>query len=345
MWQRRGIPSYGRHALRGSCSIALAISLLVSNSLWSQSPSGFELLGRGVNYGNMLESPREGEWGARYNDEYPRLVKAAGFDSVRIPVRWSSRTAKLEPFRIDPEFMNRVKSVVEQNLSQGLKVVVNDHHFDVLYDDPALQRSRFLTVWRQIAEQFKDADERLFFELLNEPHGKLSGEAWNDLLDATLREIRVRHPNRWVIVGPDEWNSVKKLEQLKLPENDRRLIVTVHYYLPFAFTHQGAEWTQPLLPVGNAWTGTPAETAEIERDFARVAEWAKKNRRPIYVGEFGAYHRADMESRTRWTRQIRKTCEASGFAWAYWELAAGFGVLDPDTKRWRQSLLDALIEK
>jgi endoglucanase len=335
-------PLAGRFALTAfRFSLVLVVAELPS---WAQSPTGFELLGRGVNYGNMLEAPREGDWGVRFQDEYPRLIKAAGFNSVRLPVCWSAHTAKSTPFAVEPDFLRRVKSIVDLNLAHGLKVVLNIHHFDELYANPAAERDRFLAVWRQIAEYFQSADERVFFEVLNEPHGELTGEQWNALLADAVSEIRKRHPTRWIIVGTDQWNSFRGLSNLKLPDIDRRLIVTVHYYLPFAFTHQGASWARPTPPVGKTWTASPQEIAEIERDFAAATNWAKEHGRPIYLGEFGAYSRADMDSRVRWTGQVRKICEAAGFGWAYWELAAGFGILDPTTRQWREPLVKALLE-
>jgi endoglucanase len=312
---------------------------------WSQTPTGFALLGRGVNYGNMLEAPAEGDWGVRFDDAYPQMIHAAGFDSVRIPIRWSSRTAQAAPYSIDASFLARVKSIVDLHLAQGLKVVLNVHHFEEFYADPDGQQERFLAIWRQLAKYFQDADERVFFELLNEPHGKLDADRWNPLLAAAIGEIRATNPTRWIVVGPDQFNSIKRLPQLALPAADRRLVVTVHYYLPFAFTHQGASWVRPSPPVGKEWTGSAEEHAEIQRDFAHAVEWAKKNDRPIYVGEFGAYDRADMDSRTKWTAAVRTTCEEADLAWAYWELAAGFGILDPKTRQWRPQLVRALIER
>jgi endoglucanase len=131
---------------------------------------------------------------------------------------------------------------------------------------------------------------------------------------------------------------------LQLPASDRHLIVTVHYYLPFPFTHQGASWVQPPQPEGVRWSGNSEEVSAMEKDFQGVIEWAKKNDRPIYVGEFGAFEKADMQSRAKWTKQVRAICEKNGFSWAYWELASGFGVLDRDTKTWKTPLLEALVK-
>ncbi len=309
----------------------------------AQTPNGYELLGRGVNYGNMLEAPREGEWGLRFDDKFPQLIKAAGFDSVRVPVRWSSATSTKAPFQIDPEYLARVRHVVELNLEQGLKVVLNVHHFEEIFESPDAQRERLLAIWRQLSVAFQGADDRLFFEILNEPHGNLTAEQWNPLLVEVLAEIRKLHPDRWVVIGPDDWNSIAGLSKLELPQNDRRLIVTVHYYLPFDFTHQGASWVSPRRPTGLKWTGTKEERAAIDRDMQTVADWAREQNRPIYIGEFGAYERADMESRAAWTGYVRQACEKRQFAWAYWELASGFGILDKDSYGWKEQLTGALL--
>ena len=323
--------------------VTLSLAVGISSNASAQTPSGFELLGRGVNYGNMLEGQTEGDWGVRFNDRFPRLVKDAGFDHVRLPVRWSAHMADTAPYQIDSAFLKRVRHVVDANLEVGLKVVLNVHHFDQLYESPDAQRERFLALWRQLAGEFSAADDHLILEILNEPHANLGADEWNPLLADALTLIRKKHPNRWVIIGPPDWNGIDGLPKLVLPQNDRHLIVTVHYYLPFDFTHQGANWVTPLRPTGVKWTGTDAERAAIDRDMQTVSEWAKENRRPIYVGEFGAYERADMESRAAWTAAVRQSCEARQFAWAYWELAAGFGILDKGNFQWKKPLTRALL--
>jgi endoglucanase len=136
---------------------------------------------------------------------------------------------------------------------------------------------------------------------------------------------------------------VSALPRLKLPENDRRLIVTVHYYLPFAFTHQGAPWNQPVLPTGLNWDGSAEQQEAMDNDFKLVIDWAKKADRPVYIGEFGAFEKAPLESRARWTQAVRERCEMHQMGWSYWELASGFGILDPATGRWREPLLQALL--
>ena len=67
-----------------------------------------KLLGRGVNLGNALDAPSEGEWGVVLKDEYFESAKQAGFDSIRLPVRWSAHSLDKPPYTIDPNFMKRV---------------------------------------------------------------------------------------------------------------------------------------------------------------------------------------------------------------------------------------------
>jgi len=157
--------------------------------------------------------------------------------------------------------------------------------------------------WRQIAEQFQDYPPALSFELLNEPHGKLTADKWNDLIPEAIAVIRRTNPTRRIVVGPAGWNSVKHLKTLRLPEDDRNLVVTFHYYLPLQFTHQGAGWVgrQSQKWLGTKWTGTPAEKSALGRDLDAAIRWAVEHRRPVFMGEFGAYSRADMASRVRWT--------------------------------------------
>ncbi len=303
-----------------------------------------ERLGRGVNMGNALEAPREGAWGVTLQEEYFQLAKKAGFNSVRIPVRWSSHAGSNPPYTIDQSFFKRVDWAVEQALSRGLLVVINMHHYEEIFKEPAEHRERFLALWEQIAEHYRDYPPELLFELLNEPHDMLVSNLWNGLLKDTIKVIRQTNPTRTLIIGPAQWNSIGALPNLELPEDDRNIIVTVHYYEPFRFTHQGAEWVEGSEPwLGTTWEGTPAQQQAVMRDLDQAASWGKAHERPIYLGEFGAYSKADMESRARWTAFVARQAEERGMSWAYWEFCAGFGVFDRSRGAWNEPLLRALI--
>lgn len=301
-------------------------------------------LGRGVNLGNALEAPKEGEWGVTLQEEYFSLIQAAGFDSVRIPIRWSTHASQTAPYTIEAAFFERVDWAVDQAIGNNLQVVINMHHYEEIFKDPAAHEERYLALWEQIAEHYQDYPDSLVFEILNEPNNKLTGPLWNDLLVKALAVVRQTNPERNVIIGPAEWNSLEKLSDLRLPEDDRHILVTFHYYQPFHFTHQGAEWADGSEAwLGTTWTGTPAQEKALKRDLDLAAGWAEKNNRPLYLGEFGAYSRADMDWRARWTEAVARQAEERGMSWAYWEFCAGFGVYDPQLKIWINPLLNALL--
>jgi len=303
-------------------------------------------LGRGVNFGNALEAPREGEWGVRIEPAYFPAVKAAGFQTVRVPVKWSAHAKKDAPYTIEPAFFGRIDWVLDRAAEAGLNVVLNVHHYSEMDANPdAANRDRLAGLWKQIAARYKDRPASVYFELLNEPHDKLTEAKWNEAIPPVLGAVRETNPTRPVIVGPGQWNGIRALPKLTLPD-DPNLILTVHYYDPFQFTHQGAEFQAGADKwLGKTWTGSAAEVAAVRKDFDAAAKWAKDHNRPVFLGEFGTYHRADPASRAAWTRAVVREAEARGWSWAYWEFASGFGVYDPRAKAWREPLLAALMQK
>jgi endoglucanase len=307
-------------------------------------------LARGVNFGNMLEPPREGDWGLRVEDEFIQLVGEGGLTrGVRLPVRWSNHASADAAAVIAPAFFARVDSVVDRLLARGVTLVLNMHHYRQLDGDaldpqetavdPALVRLRFLAMWQQIAKRYADRGPRLVFEIYNEPHGALEPH-WNDLLSRALRVIRQSNPTRVVMIGPTLWNSASRLAQLQLPP-DANLILTVHHYEPFDFTHQGAEWVQPRKPTGLDCC-TPAMQKQMTDPLDLAVQEARRMNYPVVVGEFGAYSKAPQEARLRYLRFMRQQMDARELPWIYWELAAGFGIYDPQAKRMRADMVDAL---
>ncbi|PIS29547.1 MAG: endoglucanase [Candidatus Marinimicrobia bacterium CG08_land_8_20_14_0_20_45_22] len=303
------------------------------------------LLAPGINLGNALEAPNEGEWGVTIQDSYFDTIKSAGFNAVRIPIRWSAHAAADSPYTISPVFMNRVRHVVSTALTKNLAVVINIHHYDEIFQSPSVHQARFLSLWRQIGVQFKDASNHLVFEILNEPHDQLTASLWNEYLSSALAVIRETNPHRTVIIGVAEWGGLAALNKLSIPESDTNLIVTLHYYEPFSFTHQGAEWvTGSNEWLGTTWMATTTEKSNLEENFDQIKVWADDHHRPIFIGEFGAYSKADMTSRALWTQYVVSACQERDFSWAYWEFCSGFGAFDTKTGTWRQSLLNALIQ-
>jgi len=302
-------------------------------------------IGRAVNLGNALEAPKEGDWGVALKDEYFSIIKKAGFNSVRMPVRWSAHAATNAPYAIDTSFFDRVDHLVNKALGEGLVVILDLHHYVEVMKMPEENRERFVALWDQLATHYKSYPDRLYFELLNEPNSKFTEDIWNSFVVDTLKVVRKTNPGRMVVVGPVQWNSIGRLNSLVLPVEDRNIIVTYHYYDPFHFTHQGASWAgkESEKWLGTTWTGTEKEQKDVSAAFDKVVAWAKRENRPVFMGEFGAYSKAKMEDRARWTQFVAREAEKRGFSWAYWEFCSGFGVYDKDANKWRHELLAALI--
>jgi endoglucanase len=302
-------------------------------------------LGRGINLGNALEAPKEGDWGVTLKADYFKAIKEAGFQTVRLPVRWSAHAKTEAPYTIDAKFAERVDWAIDQALNNKLNVIVNVHHYGEMDAEPDAQLPRLVGLWEQIAARYKDRPAAVYFELLNEPHDKLTEAKWNAALPKVLAAVRKTNPTRPVLVGPGQWNAARALDKLELPKEDRNLILTVHCYDPFEFTHQGATWVKGADKwKGRKWAGTDAEQAALRAALDKAAAWAKEHDRPVFLGEFGAYQEADTESRARWTRFMVREAERRGFSWAYWEFCSGFGAYDPKAEKWRDALKSALVD-
>ncbi len=302
-------------------------------------------LGRGINMGNMLEAPRDRSWGEILELKLAdfQKIKDQGFDSVRIPTRWSDYTALEAPYLIEPDFFQYVDQVLQAALNAGLAVVLNVHHYEEIFTHHKDHQERLLAMWGQIARHYQSYAPDLMFEVLNEPHGELTASLWNPLVKRAVQVIRAANAERTVLVGPGDWNAIKGLSDFE-PPDDPNLILTVHYYLPMRFTHQGAYWVQDSDAwLGTPWEASPEQKKAVSDDFDFAQSWAQSHNLPVYLGEFGAYSRAEMESRARWTEFVTRQAETRGWSWAYWEFCAGFGAYDPERQVWRTALVKALV--
>jgi endoglucanase len=139
---------------------------------------------------------------------------------------------------------------------------------------------------------------------------------------------------------------LRELPNLRLPENDRNILVTFHYYDPFHFTHQGATWAGEEVKIlsGITW-GSEADRAQIKADFDTVAAWAAASRRPILLGEFGAYDKTGTPEamRAAYIEAVAREAERHGFGWAYWQYDGDFIVWDMARDAWVEPIKRALI--
>ncbi len=299
-------------------------------------------LGRGVNilgYDPIWRSRNQG----RFKVQYFSQLKEAGFNSVRINLHAFRHMDTTNEWVLSSSWWETLDWAVSHAQAAGLMVILDLHEFNSIGHDPEAKKPQFLAFWRQVSDRYAGADTDVVFEILNEPCQKLTSEMWNRWLSEALAIIRAKNPTRTVIVGPASWNSIDKLGDLKLPADDRNLIVTVHYYEPFDYTHQGASWTDRKDKLGVDWPGTDADRQAIAADFNRASTWAKEHDRPLFLGEFGAYDKATMESRSRYLDAVVRTAEQQGWAWAYWQFDSDFILYDVRKDEWVQPILTALI--
>ena len=280
---------------------------------------------------------------ARIQARHFRLLKEAGFNTVRINLHPFRHMEHTNNWKIRNSWFEVADWAVGQARENGLNAILDLHEYDAMGQDPTGNKEKFLSSWREFSAHYHSAPNTVVFKVLNEPSKKLTPELWNDYLREALAIIREKNPARTVIVGPAFWNSIDHLKELRLPESDTNLIVTVHYYAPMEFTHQGASWANYKDKTGVDWTGTEQEIARLKRDFDKAAAWAREHHRPIFLGEFGAYDKGPMDSRARYTAAVARAAEQRGWSWAYWQFDSDFILYDIPHDHWVEPIKNALV--
>ena len=242
-----------------------------------------------------------------------------------------------------------------------------------LLDDAALQR-RFMALWLEIERRYHDFPN-IAFELLNEVRD-VDPEKWNALADRTVKAIRAKNKDRWIVVGSACWNSASWLPRLKVWD-DPKIVYTFHMYSPFEFTHQrGVLQPQPLYC--NMVMEYPS--ADVERyRLCRRLGWGSDNPYPgvkaidrkflaglmsdafeftkahpekiLWNGEFGTIRHAPPASRAAYMRDIVSLCREHGITYCVWNYLSTpndgnrFSLVDDDTREFiSRELLDACLK-
>jgi aryl-phospho-beta-D-glucosidase BglC (GH1 family) len=314
-------------------TLILCCSILAAGSLSAQmTPEGAATaIQKGINMGNTLEPPLEGGWNnPPAREAYFDMYRDAGFDLVRIPVRWDQHTSYNEPFTIDAAWMQRVEQVVDWALERGLFVIINAHHDNWIKENytNALYRARFDSIWAQVSAYFSNKPDRLMFEILNEPHGLTKPQ--NDELHArVLSIIRRTNPTRIVVIQGNEWGGAQELIDMAVPEDDY-LIGSFHTYDPWPF---GLEGTGPFGPV---------EIRALDEKFAAVKSWSDQQGIPVLLGEFGCHIDADYNQRMKHYRTYMDLIRKYGFIFSVWDDGGNFRVMERPALRWNE-IKDILI--
>ncbi|MCC0639259.1 glycoside hydrolase family 5 protein [Clostridioides sp. ES-W-0017-02] len=300
---------------------------------------------RGINIGNALESPKNFPWDVKMSNKYFDDIKMAGFDTVRIPVRFSDYTSDSNDYKIDEEFFKKIDGHIKYALDKELVVVLDLHHFEDIMKEPQTNKEKFLKIWQQIANRYQKYDKKLVFELLNEPKESLSPQLLNEYFKEAINIIRKTNPKRTIIVGPYNYYQIDYLKDLNIPKNSN-IVVSFHYYEPNDFAFQGNIYHKGFENLSNiTWEGTNEQLEYLKKRFDTVEKWANKNNVKVLLGEFGITKEAPEASRVAWIKAVREEAEKRNFSWAYWELASGFGIYNQVESTWDEDILNALVGK
>ena len=325
-------------------SILLVNGFIVSAQNISEKSFAFvqnAKLGRGINIVGYDPIWRDSTK-ARMKEKHFKLIKEAGFNHVRIvisPFRFSTNDSN---FILKPQFFKTLDWVINESLKNNLMAIVDFHEHNAMAKNPIGTKPKFLAMWKQIADHCKNYSNDVVFEIANEPNMK--PEIWNEIHKEAYQVIRASNPNRTLLIGSINGNQITFLKNLVLPENDRNIIVAIHYYSPIQFTHQGAPWSAKNKDLsGIEWLGNQEQMNAVKADFDVAQQWAKINDRPLTLGEFGAYEKADMDSRLKWTNYIARQAEARNWSWSYWQFDSDFIVYNMNKDEWVLPIKNALI--
>lgn len=294
-----------------------------------------------INVAGSLESPIEGEWGYKISHQDLENIKSHGFDTIRLTINWSAHTQNTAPFLIDGNFLNRIDEIVDWSNELGLITIIDVHNFEELYENPDANEPRLIAIWALIAQHYKDQPQSLIFEIINEPRDKFSGRRVNQTQNLALAEIRKTNPSRTVIYSGDEWGGISGMDNIILPQ-DPYLVATVHYYNPFEFTHQGAEFLgKDAPPAGRIWPmGDDIE--KLDKDIKRIKDFQTRINAPVFVGEYGATIEIPMQYRAAWTFDVAQRLKAANLTSCYFNYKAGFSAYDMQSQKWYPPILEAL---
>ncbi len=281
-------------------------------------------MGRGINLGNVLSAPIEGNWSGAATEQYFIDVANAGFTNVRIPMDFfgtrtsgstssfsssvnTSTTVDRAQFQVSASYLNRLEEVITWGLNQGLVIVLDFHGatlksefiytFDAdksEYTHPtsakrAADLAKFYAIWEQISNRFKDYSDDLVFEVINEPYFHISASEMDEINAEVISIIRNSGGNnttRKIIITGGTKNSYEAITTIgsQIINNDDYLIATYHYYRPFQFTK-----SSDYRFNDNSW-GSNTDKNTVDNEFDVVQNWANGFNPPVavFLGEFGA---------------------------------------------------------
>ena len=331
------------------------------------------ILGRGINLGNSWDSDGRDDaaWSNPIRDVDFAIIKAAGFNSVRIPVRWQYNS-DYSTHTVDPERLAGVIEDINLAIANGLAVVVNFHHYVELncaggghkdrgckYDATKFEeeKNHFLLLWAQVATAMNAfPDDMIVLEILNEPVIP-NVDLVNQLMLDAYNVIRTHAPNKTIMFEALHGAKFYDIDKMKLPP-DGNIIFSGHYYEPFQYSHQGNMH-------GNACRGDDAKSITASTDLSSYATLAKQyypdingtDHVPLNMGEFGVAggdvspcnwedgNGPSSEGKAEWANAAAKAAISRGMSFHYWGFSytGGFDAYDPSSEKWHTGFPQALI--
>lgn len=326
-------------------------------------------LENGVNVSHWLsQSTSRGE--ERNNQISKRdfdSIAAMGFDFVRLPV--DEEHLYDENMNRDTAGFRLMHNAVKWALEDGMNIVVDlhivrSHHFNsendhpnTLFTDPAAQE-KFVAIWKDLQKDLQQyPTDRVAYEIMNEPVAP-THEAWNKLIEKTVKGLREAEKERTLIVGSNLWQIPSTFDSLRVPENDKYLVLSFHFYEPSLVTHHQAPWTDYSFYKGKiTYPGVPVDSADLaklpEKERAKIASMNGSYNRDtmyahmkkaidkanalglhLYCGEFGAYPKfIDKETRLRWYNDVCSVFHQYGIANCHWCYKGDFPIVNEDLSR------------
>ena len=286
------------------------------------------------------------------------LIKAMGFDHVRLSVNPQPMFQRGQADRIPAEYLGYLDSAVQMILDRGLAVIIDVHPDSdfkqkLVTDDSFVEQ--FEDYWRQLARHYSSTNpEFVTFEILNEPefHDRYR---WQGVQAKLAMAIREGAPQHTIIVAGAAWSSENELLFFD-PLRDSNIIYNFHFYDPHIFTHQGATWSTnyvhhlkelpyPSTPenvqqaaalIPDAVNRLQAihygldqwNASRVDGEIGQVAAWGKRWNVPVICNEFGVFRKAaNPQDRAAWISDVRTTLEKYSIGWTMWDYSGGFGVV------------------
>ncbi len=289
----------------------------------------------GWNLGNTLEAvPNEGSWNnPPVQPETFDDIKSYGFKSIRIPINFYNHIGKEPDFKIDPQYLDRLEQVFDQALDRKFYAILDFHDFYQIFgnmnsQDTEFKLNRFDKVWAQIADRFKNKNEKLLFEIVNEPDG--SSQQINDINLRILNIIRKSggFNDKRLVLLPSRNTDTQKIKEMVIP-NDKNIVITCHWYTPWWFV-SGSQLT---------W-GSTEERNYTDRELKNLHDTFVAKGIPVIIGEFGGGDNAQKYYDWVYADYLNRAAQKNGITTMIWDNGGGF---DRKHHTWNDPVLPQII--